>query len=897
MVATMANDYARTVADALIEQLRQGTAPWQKPWDATGFRFMPYNPTSGNDYKGMNAVWLMAQGREDSRWLTYKQAAGMGAQVRKGEKGTQVQYWKFEDRTQAKDAAGRPMTGADGKPVMVTTKLDRPRVFSATVFNAGQIEGLPPAEQRPQPAEWERQQRAEAILTNSQADIRHQGGDRAYYSPGADHIVLPERGQFSESADYYGTALHELGHWTGHKSRLDRDLAHPFGSEGYAREELRAEISSLMMADQLGIPHKPDRHAAYVASWIKALENDPREIFRAAADAEKISRMLQGFEHQQAQTIGQPGQGPLGERIEPTLYDAYSDRSHYVAHGSGPLEDALRGHGLATVAAIVGAESTDFPTMFNTAIERLSPVYGIAPDYSEPTNAYFERKGLATDFATRGEQLLQGKVISPGDRFWRENEERAAAAEATPAIGETTETITAPILTDPSEVAMKTNPEPVYLAVPYAEKNEAKELGAKWDKEAKSWYAPAGTDLAPLERWLPSYQAGNAHPDIDPRVEFKTALKEAGLIVDGLPQMDGQMIRVKVEGDKGKERSGTYVGHTDGHPAGYINNFRSGYEGPWKASAAHAKALSGQERAKLAAEAAARRAQRDRERDQTHEAVAHAIEAHWEHAAPATADHPYLVKKGVEPYGVRVDQTGGLALPPGAPAEDQQAFSRPGSLLVPLQDMDGRMWAAQAIDGTGFKSLPKGGRYAGLHHMIGDVGAPGAIIIAEGYSTSAELHRETGLPVAVAFSSNNIEAVALAFRERHPDRPLIIAGDNDHRKPLELDAQGRPKPNVGKEKAEAAAVAVAGFAMLPAFDSEDRGTDWNDLRQQKGQGVFSAQVRAGLASAQRHQLARDSGTLARAVETLQQQPDQQKHERAPIRVDEGKAPPRRARSR
>ena len=167
MVATMANDYARTVADALIEQLRQGTAPWQKPWDATGFRFMPYNPTSGNDYKGMNAVWLMAQGREDSRWLTYKQAAGMGAQVRKGEKGTQVQYWKFEDRTQAKDAAGRPMTGADGKPVMVTTKLDRPRVFSATVFNAGQIEGLPPAEQRPQPAEWERQQRAEAILTNS----------------------------------------------------------------------------------------------------------------------------------------------------------------------------------------------------------------------------------------------------------------------------------------------------------------------------------------------------------------------------------------------------------------------------------------------------------------------------------------------------------------------------------------------------------------------------------------------------------------------------------------------------------------------------------------------------------------------------------------------------------
>lgn len=764
----MANDYARTVADTLIEQLREGVAPWQKPWDATGTRFLPYNPTSGNDYRGMNAMWLLmmqhAKGYGDARWMTYKQAAGEGAQVRKGEKGTAVQYWKFEDRVPAKDAQGKPIKDGEGKPVMVTTKLERPRVFTATVFNASQIDGLPAAVDRPQPSAWEREQRAEAIMTNSGADVRHQAGDRAYYSPATDHVVLPERGQFPDSADYYGTALHELGHWTGHKSRLDRDLAHPFGSEGYAREELRAEISSLMMADRLGIPHKPDRHAAYVGSWIKALENDPREIFRAAADAEKISGMLLGFEQQQTQ-----------------------------------------------------------------------------------------------------------------------------------AIGDDTVTIATPTLTDPSEVAMRTD-ERVYLTVPYAEKNEAKAAGAKWDREAKSWYAPPGADVAPLERWNRAGQA-EANTDKDPRVEFKDALKDAGLILEGLPQMDGQLVRVKVEGDKGKERSGTYVGHSDGHPAGYINNFRSGYEGSWRASAAHAKALTAQERAQLAADAAATRAKRDRERDQAHADVAKAIGAHWSAAVPATADHPYLAKKGVDAHGVRVDQAGALALPPGAAPEEQQSFSRAGSLLVPLRDMDGELWAVQAIDPSGFKSLPKGGRYSGLHHLIGDLATPGAVLIAEGYATGADLHRETGLPVAVAFSSNNIEAVASAYRERHPDRPIIVAGDNDHRKPLELDAQGRPKPNVGREKAEAAALAVVGYAMLPAFEADDRGTDWNDLRRDKGQGAFSSQVRAGLAAAQRHQLARESGAARLAPVLEQQQDRQQTRERAPIRVDEGQAPPRRARSR
>ena len=166
-------------------------------------------------------------------------------------------------------------------------RLERPRVFFATVFNAEQIDGLPPLQPRKE-QEWNVLERVEHILQASGALIQHGPQNRAFYRPGSDSIHLPEKGQFPSADTYYATALHELGHWTGHPSRLARDLAHPFGSEAYAKEELRAEIASMIMGDELGIGHDPGQHAAYVGTWIKVLKDDPLEVFRAAADAEKI---------------------------------------------------------------------------------------------------------------------------------------------------------------------------------------------------------------------------------------------------------------------------------------------------------------------------------------------------------------------------------------------------------------------------------------------------------------------------------------------------------------------------------------------------------------------------------------------------------------------------------
>ena len=743
----MASDYVDQVATAIIKQLKEGTAPWQKPWEP-GERFMPYNPTTGNEYRGMNAVWLMtvsqARGFTDARWMTYRQSQEQDAQVRKGEKGTPIQFWKWQGLEPVRDANGKPVLDQDGQPVRQMVRYERPRVMGAVVFNAEQIDGLPPAPARPVRPEWERHGQAETILANSGVPIRHIAGDRAFYRLTEDTITMPERAQFATGDRYYATALHELGHATGHPTRLARDLAHPFGSEGYAREELRAEIGSLMLGEQLGIGHDPSQHVAYVASWIKALEEDPREVFRAAADAEKIVKLVRSYE------LGQ-------EQASDNTQDASSRQEDTMPTPSGP--------------------AARLPTMIR----------------------------------------------------------------------------------DTSPAAQAPSPERTYLAVPFAEKDEAKQLGAKWDRAEKAWYVPAGMDLEAFTPWMPAKGSVHIAVDANPVEQFAEALRESGLQLDGAPQMDGQLHRVRAEGDHGAERSGAYRGHLDGWPAGFIQNHRTGVKQNWKASG-KAAALDARDRAQMAAEAAQKRHDRAHEREQQAERVAQQVDAIWTAATPVEA-HPYLAEKGVQSHGLRQDET--------------------GRLLVPVQDGDGRLWSLQKIGPDGFKQFQEGGRVEGGHFVIGDGRQPGPLLIAEGYATAATLHEMTSMPVIVAFNAGNLLPVAQTYRALDPDRTIYVAGDDDWQRGSELNAQGRPKVNVGRVKAEEAAAAIGGQAIFPSFPQGTDGTDWNDLSQMQGRPHATSTLRQAVAIADREQAAR---VLSFAPEDTK--PEYDRHvSREPIQAD------------
>ena len=310
------------LAEKIITQLQAGTAPWQRPWDAPPIS-LPYNESTGKPYRGGNVLNLMLAGYTDPRWLTFNQAKERGYRVNKGEKGSLIQTFRFHEEKQVRDEQGKPIKDDKGNAVIEQTKLNKPIIRTFVVFNAEQMTGLPPLERTEH--QWNGVEQIDKLLAASGAQIEHQSGNRAFYSPALDKIVLPLKEQFPDPERYYSTALHELGHWTGHESRLNRPFINAFGSEGYAREELRAEISSLLVGQRLGISHDPGQHMAYVDSWVKILKEDPAEIVRACQDAEKIHNYLSMYLERNADKAGL-APANVAERSQPTAQEQYRER-------------------------------------------------------------------------------------------------------------------------------------------------------------------------------------------------------------------------------------------------------------------------------------------------------------------------------------------------------------------------------------------------------------------------------------------------------------------------------------------------------------------------------------------------------------------------------------------
>lgn len=867
-------DFRQDLTDRIVELVEQGTAPWQKPWNAdaaSSFLALPHNAATGRGYRGGNAVWLMmkaqALGWTDPRWCTYKQAQEAGWQVREGSKGTSVEYWQFEKEEER-------LNPSTGKKEKVKVKLENPRVFYATVFHASQIDGIPDYVPRPRPDGWNPIDEADRILVGSGARIHHDQQDAAYYAPGPDDIHLPPREAFAHPLDYYEVALHELGHWTGHASRLGRDLTGSFGSEAYAREELRAQMTSLFLSAQLGVPFNPERHAAYQASWVKVLKEDKHEIFRAARDAEQIAdyvvalaqdRVLQASHSVSAEpTIAGPGQQPsmspaagvplsvqqvqtlvwdfcrmypatyeIAFRVRNTLEELYGPEFKQpagVAIKGGFIPGYFdgQGHFHRGRCDIPVANLLDVRDLAKTIRHEILGHFGI-----NTFNAEAKQRVLNAIVGARQEPSLTS-LWAEADALYPGRTELERAEEVFALACESIDAVPQIDLAVAEQSILDTCIEPVrpmqlrdislitqYVAAGLHERTRTQQVfplpGEQFrltdnGRMQQQEVAMADTELPANERVI---------------AEFAAALKEHGLVLDGPPVMDGEIHNVPVEGNKPGRTSGWYMASLDGQPSGFIGNYLKGVKERWVSSGIVLNLTP----ADVVAAAERKRAKAE-ERVAAQEQRAQWVAREWKSLRVAPNSHGYLQRKGVENHGLKLDKH--------------------GNLVMPLQDVDGKLWSVQRISADGGKLFTKGGRTAGCFSPVGADDPTQPIVIAEGYATSASVHEITGLPVVCALNAGNLRPVAEAFRAKYPDRPIFIAGDNDHVK----EAEG--KPNVGKLKSADAAQAVGGYSLLPDFKPDDGGTDWNDLAQSEGLGAVRGQIEAVMAA---HGIALGRGML------------------------------------
>lgn len=299
------SDTAKEIADIFIKALEEETLPWHSGFDK--FRYIPpFNPANGTVYQGMNsfnfALKSFMRGYTDPRFMTMSQANELGGKVKKGEHC----IWGFNFKpTQVlvKDEEGNPIL--DDKGQKQYREMMFPKPFM--VFNVEQFEGLnlPKIPEIEQPDhKWTPDERAENLLKESKANISNELTCLVpHYNLSSDKITLPLKNQYHEPTEYYSTALHELSHWTGHSSRLNRDFSKDKNTQKYAREELRAEIGSAMICMMLGItPKISENNKAYIKSWISHLKEEPKEILRACGDAEKISDYIMKFDPEYVKT-------------------------------------------------------------------------------------------------------------------------------------------------------------------------------------------------------------------------------------------------------------------------------------------------------------------------------------------------------------------------------------------------------------------------------------------------------------------------------------------------------------------------------------------------------------------------------------------------------------------
>lgn len=282
----MKRDLYAEVSARIIAELERGAPPWIKPWSATAGQNVPQNAVTNRPYSGCNVILLwLARGRgwATPRFLTFKQAQEAGGHVRRGEHGTKVIFVK---QLQVRDREGDE---ADTRLI--------PMLREYVVFNVDQCDGLPDSIRTGKPMRVRnpdtRDALADEFLRSTGADIR-EGHGEAFYVPSRDFISMPAFAAFKGADKFYDVAFHELAHWTGHASRLNRDLKNRFGTRAYAAEELVAELTAAFLCAEFGFDGDL-RHAGYLSTWLDLLKSDKRAFFTASSKASEAAAYLRGL--------------------------------------------------------------------------------------------------------------------------------------------------------------------------------------------------------------------------------------------------------------------------------------------------------------------------------------------------------------------------------------------------------------------------------------------------------------------------------------------------------------------------------------------------------------------------------------------------------------------------
>ncbi|WP_300720620.1 zincin-like metallopeptidase domain-containing protein [uncultured Brachyspira sp.] len=928
------------LANKFADLIETNEAPWQKTWSGKGF--LPYNIKSEKEYNGMNLLNLMmateAKGYEDNRWLTFLQAGELGAKVRPGEKGMHIMFLQTKETKKEIDEI-------TGEEQVVTVKLEKPRAMWSVVFNAEQCEGLPAYKEKL--ITFNPIERAQEILDNSGAKIIHKKQNEAFYNIVTDTITLPLKEQFQSPEAYYRCALHELGHWTAHEKRNNRDLSGGFGSESYAREELVAEITSFLVGTQCGLGHEPnDNNVAYLKSWSKAIRDDPSYLFKAVKDADKAAQLILGKDLEMFKT-----QEKVSENIKDIIKQAdleYASRtyvnitndykfymyeeelheqgkswkdfnvlydeahkSYYIKQGN--LEEWKASINIdENIKQIFTPNKVDLNKYYldideyimdsmvgKPNPEKIAEHYGFK--YEKETGSFYcnsdEREKYlpwSYDFNIKSnedklylnitekeaEKLIAYNVGFDGKNYYIHKDLQDIYTDIAKEIG-INNMFEKDNLNQINKDSFVT-----YINVPKAEKDEAKSLGAKWDKNNICWFVPADVDISLFDKWEKidekdlavrkeqMLQANNANYKAVNQQENKYILavpydeKDLAKALGAEWDKDGKFWYCQ-ESEKDKFFQWDIKNVENKVKSDIPLNIEEEFLNRIKAGGViENTVIADGEKHRIAVDG-------DKGKEQSGFYVLHADgiangyfmnnrtgeEIKWsskEHSynsmtpeekaemkalyqarkAEREQEDKILTEKAEKALYAKfmnkeaINEHTYLSNKMIEPTQNIYA-GNDNTITVPLYNVDGRLKSAQYVSEDGEKRFAKNTDKVGAFHVVdgnaADLKSATSIIIAEGYATAASINeavKEPGLKVIAAMSASNIEHTVKAITEKYPAINIVIAADNDLNNKI---------GNIGLNAANAVADKYKNVTVIvPKINGKAVAGDFNDIISKNG---------------------------------------------------------------